>query len=161
MHRRKLGSPTYPRRFGRIFLMCDEQNFESRQGQKKCETYREGCGCRRQVFFGDEMERLLQLKRRAGMRRLGWDDEGLGAAELFRGTLCMQVLGSEWWVVVEDGGCGWSDLLWRRRRWWFWWWMVVTIVGRSRICNAGKSGRVKCKGNQICRSRRVQNIRDA
>lgn len=23
------------------------------------------------------------------------------------------------------------------------WWMVVAIVGRSRICNAGKSGRVK------------------
>ena len=34
------------------------------------------------------------------MRRLGWDDEGLGAAELFRETLCVRVGG---WMVVEDG----------------------------------------------------------
>lgn len=53
------------------------------------------------------MERLSKSKRRAGMRRLGCDDEGLGAAELFRGTLCMRVGG---WMV--DGGCGWSVLLW-------------------------------------------------
>lgn len=105
MHRRKLGNPTCPLRFGRVFLKCDEQDLESRQGRNKGETCREGCGCRRQVVFfffylAMRWRGFRSSRRRAGMRRLGWDDEGLGAAELFRETLCVRVGG---WMVVEDG----------------------------------------------------------